>query len=41
VAAVVALRFRSIEQTLIIKYTQPCLDVRGIAAIERDQVLRI
>jgi hypothetical protein len=35
------LRFRPIKQTLVIQNAQPCFDVRGITAIERDQVLSI
>ena len=41
VAAVVALGFRAIEQTLIIQNAQPGFDVGGVAAIERDQVVGI
>ena len=41
VAAVMTLRFRPIKQTLVIQNAQPCFDVRGITAIERDQVLSI
>ena len=41
VAAVMALGFRPIEQTLIIQNAQPRLDVGGVAAIEGDQMVGI